>query len=78
MGVLCLDLLPEFVLLFFDFELDFSLLISNSFSSAFLNLFIDFHISRIKVIIFLIPVQLPSSFSPLFSSSVQSHNDVES
>lgn len=43
-GVLCLDLLPVFSFLFFDFELDFFLFISGSVSAAFLNVFIDFHI----------------------------------
>lgn len=44
MGVLRLDLLPDFSLLFFDLELDVSLLIPDAVSPAFLNLFIDFHI----------------------------------
>lgn len=58
--------------------LTFSVLISNSFSSVFSNLCIDFsYFTRYKVRFSLISIQLPPpSFLPLFSSSVLSDNDL--
>lgn len=71
-GVLCLDLLPEF----FFYFLTFSLFIYNSCPLKFI---IHFQTSRIKdMLFFLIPIQLQSSFLPLFSSAALSDNDLES